>query len=132
MKISPRSWHYRVMTWDGHLWHGHPKSLCEYFWSVVISGIVGICFIVIWAPIWIPFLALIKVLTWLSRRVAWDYARSVYLILTDRASETFKKPNILVEFWKAQKRKVCLVIKWDLVNGEWIGTFQSGGDVGNE
>jgi len=37
MKVSRRSWHYRFYS---QMYWGQPKSLCTYFWQVVLAATI--------------------------------------------------------------------------------------------
>ncbi len=86
MKISKRSWHYRLIQWPEL---GHPKSICGYFWLVVFMVTIGwwflgSCFLIAKGIIWIH----------------------------EKFGGRIRNPGIFTLWYRARKEKVCPLIEY--------------------
>lgn len=110
MEFSSRAWHIRLIRFlqaDSEKPY-IPSSLCLHFWRVVftltIQGpIMLILFIVIMTPFGVGF-GCYEAFKWISRR--WRRQASISHQKTLRP----KEPNLIIEWFKAKKSKVCPVI----------------------
>ena len=40
VKVNRNSWHYNVITTMGPIGNGLPTTLCQYFWQIVMIGLI--------------------------------------------------------------------------------------------
>lgn len=92
MNISRRSWHYRWLVW---LEAPIPYNLCSYFWTLVLSFMLGAVLVI---PS--PIVLLVVLVTYLHKK----YKKY-------RWSQE-SQPSIVGEWLKAKKRKVCPLIEY--------------------
>ncbi len=109
MKISKRSWHYKL-----HDERWPPKTLCTYFWltvfkSALLVGVAGVMLGGIGCAVYLAFVLtnigwmLLPVggLTWLGVR-RW----------LKRASSPPKPPGVVRSYLRAKKERVCPLIEY--------------------
>jgi hypothetical protein len=130
MTVRKSSWHYRL--WKlGRESYSEPRDLCRYFWHLTLIKIVGpltlisLVFVGIGAllyVIWghptetalITFAAIVGI--GLLAGVVWLVERMIERHRVQRRLQQLappkppKEPNILWEYLKARKRKVCPLI----------------------
>ena len=97
--IRRTSWHYRLATFfaDGNV----PTNLCSYFWAVV-GCIFCACAAVPLAVFAAPVMGIGFGLSWL-----WNHRPRRKKV----AEATPHEPNLLVEWVKAKKRRICPLIE---------------------
>ena len=111
LRVSEKSWHLRYVRWfktldDEYRRSGKeyvPVELCGYFWTLMASCAFGLFFLTVlifFSPMWVPALMWEKFWEWRNDR--WPPVPKV---------KTRCQSNILVEFIKAKKRKVCPLIE---------------------
>lgn len=134
MKISKKSWHYRLIDFAG--WD-HPRSLCAYFWFVVFAPIkilvfalaallaVVVCVgpfaqLVIDAPfVWVLFGGTLDValLTALLIHLVMErryQARHERIMRGENIwARKERKPSLLREWLRAKHEKVCPMLEFD-------------------
>lgn len=131
MKISRRSWHFRLYIGLISLWSEgtdffegarsthRPKNLCRYFWTIMVMLIS----IPIWSVLALAFsfiVGIILVGEWIYRTDTWGKwrrrrrrrdtkcARRLRFEDKERAE---KEPSLLVSYIKARKQKACPLIE---------------------
>lgn len=130
MKISEQSWHYRLLNFCNYT---PQRSLCLYFWQVVWSVLtttVAVCIMTILAALFLymmamPVLAFLGVVTpggyicvilWVVvlAGIFEDQIKNKYRDWQFREKKERKEsePNILSEWIKAKKNKVCPTIEF--------------------
>src|SRR6266496_4705118 len=117
MKVRKNSWHYRLFCFykdpdgegrkynHGELRHRQqPKNLCRYFWFLVLG------------TLFIPFAAIGVALVFLAMLFVagiaylWDL-RPVTVKKREKLERAPKEPNLVLEFVKAKKNRVCPIIE---------------------
>jgi fatty acid desaturase len=120
MKVSRKSWHYRlhVFVWtmfdldhggpiayfeDGYRNNHKPRSLCTYFWSTAILTLLF--------PIWgFLLLLVLLILSVIFLLVIWPH-RKYRSVRPKAPSAKNKEPGLVKSFVKAKKSKVCPLIE---------------------
>lgn len=133
MLISSKNWHYRWYRW---FWHRkdqpppEPKSLCTYFWKVMLAlvlqslqvivalsmlALVLIFMVVIlievpWGLLAFPIAATLAGIVWGIVRLVKHRSRKAV-----KPPEPSKPPSLLHSYFKAKKAKVCprIEMKWE-------------------
>jgi len=103
MKVSKKSWHYRLIFWYDHY---VPQNLCDYFWALMKSMlIVGL--LAVTAPVWGPAMAVHYLF---ERYDDWRFEK----MIADHESgpPPPKPPGIIMSFLRAKKQKVCPLIEF--------------------
>ena len=98
--VRRKSWHYRlVSSWNGGVYK--PTNLCSHFWSVVgcIFAMGAAIPLTIMAA---PILALAFGSVWVWNHRPWRWKA---------VEATPHDPNLLVEWLKAKKRRICPLIE---------------------
>ena len=110
MKISRRSWHYRLRCWFDEVGALPNTSLCEYFFILMMILFVGIPFVV-------PLYYTVIFLYYIAYSIIYCICTIVNYI--ERIISCFwnktgiKEPGTLLDMWlKAKKEKVCPMIEW--------------------
>lgn len=131
IKINKNSWHYRVL--------GHPfKSdlrytnvgICKYFWMVVGSllgwcgaGVLALAIVVTfvgWIPVGIGWLITGNLLSLEFFALSFGATTAVFLVwvgftlkdlIKGKLRNRKKRPNILFEYVKAKKQRVCPLVE---------------------
>lgn len=140
MKISRQSWHYQLMERIGIVTIYDRSDLCSYIRGLIISMFVPITMIL--APytayllfyltnvfiIYLPpvsFLMLLGLVIWMGIGLVFDSLLVLfisincidkYILSKIPKRETQykeKKPNILIEYLKAKKKKICPLIEFE-------------------
>jgi len=136
MKISTQSWHYRLLF---HFDMDRPQNLCSYFWKVVGAICFGLflfamailCALCALTPVytaslwtitglfpssdWIlaPFLVIGSSVYFIfGLLVSYQYMKAA-IAKIDQKEKKHHKPNILVEYAKAVKNRVCPLIEYE-------------------
>lgn len=140
MYVSKSSWHYRMIDWCwNHVGKSPANTLCGYFWQMVLSPFVVIWFygvilvLIFLALSWAFYFSgavACNILNWfhvLPNSFAiepmtfnWRHVVASLLISSSIASYYFykfthektKTPNVVFEFIKAKKRKICPFIEF--------------------
>ncbi len=142
MEISRKSWHYRMTAWCwDHFGKTPSNSLCGYFWQMVSSPFVvigmyaAILVVVLVMLSWSLYLSgayLCNFLHWIHVLpdsfdmvpgvINWRHfvvsllitagivAKVVYSVY--KQENPNKEPNVVFEFIKAKKRKICPLIEF--------------------
>lgn len=106
MKISKRSWHYRLLRWTwpnsekvgGEL---PPMSLCHYVFQLVYLFVFGPPFLVMAAVVFCVIGPIIFLGEWLGKRCG------------EKKKKTPSEPRTLIGKWlKAKKEKACPFLEW--------------------
>ena len=98
--VNKRSWHFRLNQWIGGPLY-RPTNLCVYFWQTVTSIVFGVIFVFL-AP---PFLVCSGL--WAGIRSLWKLWRRP----NHEASTLPREPNLVVEYLKARKRRICPLLE---------------------
>lgn len=133
MKIDMNSWHYR---WFARKWGDLPRSLCWYFWKVVLNVIgraggltLGAAFLllaayIVFLPLWQWFLPapsgvwFVSLLAWVVIGIWVPKEYREYLYDSDQLTKKIarakpqKPPSLLVSYMTAQHRKVCPLLEY--------------------
>ena len=127
MKINKNSWHYKM---NYEFSERLPKTLCSYFWTTVIRTLLLLVFsaailttlIILISPLALLFdikhpmqevsfsiyglMFALFLCLFIGAKVE-NYKRNKYLI------RPYKKPNILWDYLKAKKEKVCPFLEFE-------------------
>lgn len=116
--ISTRSWHYRMIKffcipWPGK-WgtaseaearKGMPKSLCGYFWYVVLH-------IVYVVPVLCVLLGTVFLLSFPARWLCFG-VRALWRLRPEKTQAVEKeRPGLVWQYIRAKKRRVCPLIEF--------------------
>lgn len=136
MKISKDSWHFKAarfayswIDWQSNI------GLCNYFWMVVfgifkimftgvwiavlaVAGVLGLLYpiIQIWTGV-TPVLSLCLVAYLILFMTLWSSRENLpaplqkEIILFDRRDKKEMTPNLLTEYIKAKKQKICPILE---------------------
>lgn len=134
MNLNTKSWHFRYLSFTARArareieYRGN-VSLCSYFWTIVFSMVVdtaALCFIAFMAIAVFMFMfvepvlaiingvlteqALVGLVIWaaLASLISWVLLSKFIQSRSEKA--VARKPNILVEYVKARKAKVCPIM----------------------
>lgn len=140
MKIKQSSWHFGlVSSFFTSIEYEHNVSLCKYFWmlvfSILVSAVLGVflCFILtafitfLTYPIW-QFVLGSNIVVGFSSLLVWivfgkalqeEFGDSTANwninvlphVYTGRTNKKVKEPNVLIEYLKAKKNKVCPLLE---------------------
>ncbi len=130
MRIRYESWHYRFIAKS---WDNEPRSLCAYFWKIVISILIGITGSVValfmsWyllKALSYPFLqhwmstgyALVSFPLWLAIGIVASYNYRQWLYTTTRLERPDKPPStppgLVQSFLVAKYRRICPLLEYD-------------------
>lgn len=131
MRVSRKSWHYRLYTilvsmWtEGPMIFGgdrtthRPRDLCHYFWTIV--------WLTILAPVWIVVALVFGIILGIAFCFYWPWMKFVYPPIrrrrqkkkAERAEERRlaglkeeepKEPGLIKSYLLARKQKVCPMI----------------------
>ena len=123
MKVNTNSWHYKMMRWYREP-YDMPRTLCTYFWSVVLFGVltlgcVGAGVVLLMAatsPVWgtityylFGYVAGLDLATFVT--VAYIIVGLMWLYQYGYVPEKIEK-SLPVEYMKAVKSKVCPMIEY--------------------
>ena len=98
--IRRTSWHYRLVRWEDPN-APMPVTLCGYFWVVVGAGTFRMFFSMLMVVV-MPIVGMFFGSAWLWNHRPWRR----------KAAEAMPhEPNLLVEWVKAKKRRVCPLIE---------------------
>jgi hypothetical protein len=124
MKIRRTSWHFRVyrllismwtegpFIFEGARSNHRPKNLCHYFWTVVLM--------ILLLPIWLVVGVVVGIVLGLAYGIylLWDsfaaerrIKRAARAVRLGKLQDVPKQLNLMREFLKARKAKVCPLIK---------------------
>lgn len=118
MKVKRGSWHYRISKLGSY--ESSKDNLCVYFWAVIIkialmifipSTLIFIGYFFFTDPMWVSNLIL---LTFIFSAIGLP-PLTIYLIrkkLLDGESPEMPYGNIVVEYIKAKKAKICPLIEY--------------------
>lgn len=135
MKISTKSWHYRLVDLAG--WD-HPRSLCAYFWAVVLAPVKILVFasgflcavVVACGPVvqfffdapraWsvmggildVSLLTALLVHLVMDRRYQERHARIMRGDFNDLVRKP-REPSLLREWLRAKHEKVCPMLEFE-------------------
>ena len=137
MIIDRNSWHYR---WFAERWDHRPRSLCWYFWKVVISILAGVAYVILCTMLAalvtfilsVPFsqwflndipigLSVISFLMWFGIGVAANRIYRNYLYDTGqlkRKEKVYKEPSLITAYLDAKHRKICPLLEYKYVESE--------------
>lgn len=129
MKVSRRSWHYRLYRYLKSIGKGPrylvpwgvsradveiPTNLCPYFWSLV-SGVIGTAFLLALSAVFvIPYVVAAYAVAGgrsLDRKLKSRRARSKEKPEAEAKPERPKEPSLVKTFVRAHKDQVCPTIK---------------------
>ena len=119
MRISKKSWHYKLLVAMGTVpWHRY-DSLCGYFWGLVFTLFVKLPFslvaVVLCSPVIVIFITIFWVQDKLQRR-RWLKAKedAKKPQPPDKPSKLCNNEPWLITAWlRAKKDKVCPLIEWE-------------------
>lgn len=125
MKVSKKSWHYRVLNKLDLLAHFGNETLCKYFWKVVLA-VIGLPFIVLvgcvflTSPVWYwIFVTTYELFPLVVLAAAFDIVILVglcrdYLRGQGKLPAKKIKPQSITSQWlHAKHRKVCPFIDFE-------------------
>lgn len=130
MQIKKQSWHYRLVNF---LFNGPSENLCNYFWQVIFSIftvlvftlVLPFCFGMVFYTGFdsakelldsfntLAFFPLVLLTGYISIILIGSFSFSLVFLCEqlknfDKSKEyKVKKPNILIEYYKAKKGKYC-------------------------
>jgi len=117
MKVKRSSWHYRISNFGNDFENKH-DNLCRYFWRIVIKLVLA-CFI---TNVFIMFIYFyFSDLQFVSNTILILFLISIVIVpilaihyIRKIKGEPVELPyeNILYEYMKAKKRKVCPLIEY--------------------
>lgn len=118
MKIKRSSWHYKISNFGKRSWDIGSDNLCLYFWRMVFKVVVAVilfCFVSLFCyTFWTEFdFRFIWLCFFYAGFVAFVSWLAIHL-LRERLGKSPEIPggNIIVEYLKAKKEKVCPLIEY--------------------
>ncbi len=116
MKIKRNSWHYKISNWGS--WGGRNDNLCLYFWRLVLKVLfVVVCICAISGFIYLLCIDFYFRFAWVVvLYFLFSVGVSVLAVWFTR-TQLGKSPeipgsNILIEYLKAKKAKICPLIEY--------------------
>jgi len=116
MKVKRSSWHYKISNFGG--FENCNDNLCVYFWRTVFKIVVGVLLAVLvgtvlYAYLTSPFILSITILIlFLVSCVALPVLAICYLRKKLGKPPEMPYGNIVVEYVKAKKNKICPFIEY--------------------
>ena len=132
IKISSRSWHYRLLKWAQHDSVEMPKTLCGYFWTVVlilvgpvlvVLGVLALIALYVGAileswwwmivgPLLVAVGLVVAVLVLVLAVLVGEILSNLYHGLRpNQESKGHSTARLIGEFIGAKKRRICPLIE---------------------
>jgi hypothetical protein len=117
MKVKRKSWHYKISNF-GDSFEKSNDNLCRYFWrligkcALVVFGTLGGIFLTIAffaSPYWISVTIIVL---WVCSSVILPVLAVWFLREKLGKSPEMPYGNLVVEYMKAKKEKVCPIIEY--------------------
>ena len=122
MKVSRKSWHYRLMVFlNSKPWY--QTNLCGYFWELMACLFFKIPYLlaivvtaVILSPVWLPLVGLVALFCWVSEKLDERDRRlkkEAGIHPWDDWPQEMKHPGLIRSWLRAKKEKICPMIEYE-------------------